>query len=158
MDGSDNLEQIEAFAGVDDTAMAAKYPAFYFAKNYKDQTGSRVAGTAYETGWYLPSVAELFQICACCASTTNGFNLDVASRLCGGASFAILTTGHRPSSFPAIMKRTDSISPMVAGIFSVRLTMITFVPSVSFNAALGIRRVCEAKSERWHMPERRTER
>ena len=57
--GSDNLEQIEAFAGVDDTAMAAKYPAFYFAKNYKDQTG-----------------------------TTNGFNLDAASRLCGGASFA----------------------------------------------------------------------
>lgn len=60
-DGSDNLEQIEAFDGVDDTATVANYPAFYFAKNYKD-TATNVANTKYETDWYLPSIAELFEI------------------------------------------------------------------------------------------------
>lgn len=84
--GSDNLEQIAAFLNeqhqsdeniANDTGVgenstktsaeaAALYPAFYFAKNYKAKSspysGSTVAGTAYENGWYLPSIAELYQI------------------------------------------------------------------------------------------------
>ena len=85
--GSDNLEQIEAFDGVDDTATAANYPAFYFGKNYKDVTGSNVSGTDYESGWYLPSIAELFQIYACRADTINGFDVEAACELCGGDKF-----------------------------------------------------------------------
>ena len=88
--GSDNLEQIEAFSGVNDTTgegAADRYPAFYFAKNYKDQTGSRVAGTAYETGWYLPSIAELFQIYANGIGTNKVFDIHAASFLCGGGFF-----------------------------------------------------------------------
>ena len=38
------------------------YPAFSFAKNYKDATGSHVAGSAYETGWYLPANTELTKL------------------------------------------------------------------------------------------------
>lgn len=80
--GRDNLEQIAAFLNeqhqsdetiANDTGVgenstktsaeaAALYPAFYFAKNYKEEYASRVAGTAYEDGWYIPSIAELYQI------------------------------------------------------------------------------------------------
>ena len=66
LDGSDNLEQIGAFLrknGIpDDTADEENYPAFYFAKNYAEVEGSNVRGTVFESGWYLPSIAELFQI------------------------------------------------------------------------------------------------
>ena len=85
--GSNNLEQIGAFSGVDDTATAANYPAFYFCKNYKNQTGSHVAGTSYESGWYLPSVAELYQIYANGKGTNKVFDIDDASALCYGDTF-----------------------------------------------------------------------
>ncbi len=84
-DGSNNLEQIEAFAGVDDTSTAANYPAFYFAKNYS--TTATNLGTAYASGWYLPSIAELFQIYACRADSTNGFDIDNVSEALGGDKF-----------------------------------------------------------------------
>ena len=86
--GSDNLEQIEAFEGINDTTgegAADRYPAFYFAKNYKDQkiineTVSRIqADSEYANGWYLPSIAELYQIYACCEDTANGFDINEAT-------------------------------------------------------------------------------
>ena len=93
-DGSDNLSQIGTFlasnSSADDTATAANYPAFYFAKNYKN-TATNIAGTDYEDGWYLPSNAELFQIYACRADAENGFDIDAASALCGGSSFGSST-------------------------------------------------------------------
>ena len=88
--GSDNLSQISNFLRnksitdntvTDDTATEASYPAFYFAKNYKSQTGSRVSGTDYESGWYLPSIAELFQI------WTKRTDLNKAIALCAGTEF-----------------------------------------------------------------------
>ena len=82
-DGSDNLEQIASFlttAGLEnDTTDASKYPAFYFAKNYK--TTATNLGAAYENGWYLPTVAELFDIWKVKAT------VDAASNLCGGSQF-----------------------------------------------------------------------
>ena len=90
--GSDNLEQIEAFTGVDDTATANNYPAFYYAKNYKDQEDSRVAGTNYESGWYLPSIAELYKIYTNGIGTSKVFSLNTASEALGGDKFATQTT------------------------------------------------------------------
>lgn len=62
--GSDNLEQIGTFltenGSSDDTGTAANYPAFYFAKNYS-ATATNL-GTDYNSGWYLPSIAELYEI------------------------------------------------------------------------------------------------
>ena len=85
-DGSDNLEQIASFltsAGlVDDTTGTdadTRYPAFYFAKNYKTTATNLEA--AYENGWYLPTVAELFDIWKVKAT------VDAASSLCGGSQF-----------------------------------------------------------------------
>nr|WP_318714695.1 DUF1566 domain-containing protein [uncultured Treponema sp.] len=79
-DGSDNLEQIASFLKTEnDTAEASKYPAFYFAKNYKNTATN--LGAAYENGWYLPTVAELFDIWKVKAT------VDAASGLCGGSQF-----------------------------------------------------------------------
>lgn len=90
--GSDNLEQIEAFEGVDDTARAENYPAFYFGKNYATNTVTNIAADSeFATGWYLPSIAELFQIYACRADTSNGFDIDAASQVLGGDAFEDLT-------------------------------------------------------------------
>lgn len=85
-DGSDNLEQIASFLTTaelaDDTTGTdadKKYPAFYFAKNYK--TTATNLGAAYENGWYLPTEAELFDIWKVKAT------VDAASSLCGGSQF-----------------------------------------------------------------------
>lgn len=95
--GSDNLEQIAAFDGISDTGggdsttsaeqAALNYPAFYFAKNYKNVEGSRVAGTDYESGWYLPSIAELFQIYANGKGSNKIFDIDAASESLRGDKF-----------------------------------------------------------------------
>ena len=98
--GSDNLEQMSQLlktkqangeqlfgnAAVDDTNNSDLYPAFYFAKNYKDQAGSRVKDTAYETDWFLPSLAEIWKLCE--VKDT----VDAASKLCGGSKFVL--SGH----------------------------------------------------------------
>lgn len=52
------------------------YPAFWYAKNYKDQvvvgeTKSRLAGASCEDGWYLPSRAELYQLYSKQSSLNN---------------------------------------------------------------------------------------
>lgn len=85
-DGSDNLEQIASFLTekglTDDTTGTdadKRYPAFYFAKNYK--TTATNLTSAYENGWYLPTVAELFDIWKVKAT------VDGASGLCGGSQF-----------------------------------------------------------------------
>lgn len=87
--GSDNLVQIGMFltsnSSNDDTSTAANYPAFYYAKNYSS-TASNL-GETYKDGWYLPSIAELFQIYACRADTRNGFDIDAASEALGGDKF-----------------------------------------------------------------------
>ncbi len=84
-DGSDNLEQIATFLGEenDTTGEGAKdrYPAFYYAKNYQDVTGSHVKAPDYAEGWYLPTIAELFDVWKVKAT------VDAASELCGGSKF-----------------------------------------------------------------------
>ena len=88
--GSDNLEQIEGVDGIDDTTGAGaneRYPAFYFGKNYKETESRIISGSEFETGWFLPTIAELFQINACIKDSENGFDLNAASKLCGGDEF-----------------------------------------------------------------------
>lgn len=81
-DGSDNFTKIsEALGEDDDTGTPGNYPAFEFAKNYKNQANSHVSGTDYEDDWYLPSVAELYDI------WTKKATVDAASALCGGSQF-----------------------------------------------------------------------
>ncbi len=87
LDGSDNFDAIAAFPGVNDTGTESNYPAFYFAKNYKNQkvgeeSSSRIpAGSSFETGWYVPSIAELYQV------YENRIILNKARVLCGGLRF-----------------------------------------------------------------------
>lgn len=77
--GSDNYEQMAAFSGINDTNDLNNYPAFQFGKEYST---TATAGTAYDkSGWYLPSLAELYAIYN--VKTT----VNAASYLCGGSQF-----------------------------------------------------------------------
>lgn len=92
-DGSNNLEQIKTFLSAegsgttDDTGTAANYPAFDFTKNYS-ATATNL-GTAYASGWYLPSLAELFQIYANGKGADKVFDIDAASQALGGDKFKV---------------------------------------------------------------------
>ena len=90
--GSDNLKQISGFLKAnsltdDTTETEAKYPAFYFAENYKehkigDETASRIpAGSEYESGWDMPGLAEIRQI------WERKATVDAAIALCGASPF-----------------------------------------------------------------------
>lgn len=121
-DGSDNLEQIASFlttAGLEnDTTDASKYPAFYFAKNYK--TTATNLGAAYENGWYLPTVAELFDIWKVKAT------VDAASSLCGGSQFD--TSWYWSSSqYASLDGYAYSISTMGTGTTATRTSTFAFV-------------------------------
>ena len=69
-DGSGNFGRLAA--AVNDTGDGNNYPPFKFANNYANETrydsnqkkdkNGRVSGTKYEKGWYLPSIAELYQL------------------------------------------------------------------------------------------------
>lgn len=94
--GSDNLRDIATILTTslnnktNDTTgdgAADRYPAFYFAKNYKNINGSNVNGTSYETEWYLPSLAELYQIYVNGMGENKIFDINAVSEALGGDSF-----------------------------------------------------------------------
>ncbi len=60
-DGSDNFELLCALdsTGTQNDSLAENYPAFYFVKNYG--TNQKLSGN-FADGWYLPSIAELYEI------------------------------------------------------------------------------------------------
>lgn len=84
-DGSDNLSQIATLlAGSNDTGIAGNYPAFEYAKNYGSTNGCT---GAYANGWYLPSIAELYQI------YNLRTNINAAVALCGSAyTFSLMSS------------------------------------------------------------------
>ncbi|SFI50835.1 Formylglycine-generating enzyme, required for sulfatase activity, contains SUMF1/FGE domain [Treponema bryantii] len=89
--GDANLQFINAYCNQNglstDSGNATNYPAFYFGKNYKDISGSKVRGTACEDGWYLPTLAEIFYIYKCIVDIPNGFKLNDSILDLGGDSF-----------------------------------------------------------------------
>ena len=84
-DGSENLAKIRAYllelGKDDDTADSEKYPAFHYVKNYASDERSRVYGTPFADGWYLPTIAELSYL------WKNHESVTAASSLCGGDGF-----------------------------------------------------------------------
>ncbi len=63
-----------------DTSDTQKYPLFHWAKNYKNQEGSRVKNTVFEDGWYLPQDNELNKI-------IHNSTISKALSACGGDRF-----------------------------------------------------------------------
>ena len=55
--------------------------------HYNEVTGTNVTGSRYEEGWYLPSIAEYYQIYVNGKGTDKVFNLDEASNALGGDQF-----------------------------------------------------------------------
>ncbi|MEE3434046.1 MAG: hypothetical protein VZQ47_00620 [Treponema sp.] len=58
--GTNNYAKVRSLVGRPDEGN--NLYAFKYCDNYKDQPGSRVAGTKFESGWYLPTVAEISQM------------------------------------------------------------------------------------------------
>lgn len=74
LNGSDNWKEI---CQVDPTGTAnasTYYPAFNWVNNYGTATGaaSNLAGTDYESGWFLPSLAELCWLYRGISAANNG--------------------------------------------------------------------------------------
>ena len=59
-DGSDNWEEICAVDPEGTQDAATNYPIFNFANTYGTTAG--LTDTDYETGWYVPSIAELCEV------------------------------------------------------------------------------------------------
>lgn len=59
-DGSDNWEYICEQDPEGSEAPATNYPAFYYALNYAETAG--LTHSAYNSGWYMPSAAEMYDI------------------------------------------------------------------------------------------------
>lgn len=101
--GSDNFNQIKAMLGInDDTSITGNYPAFEYAINYKNQkigseSKSRIEGTSFENGWYLPSYAELAEIYKACDNTTIPLNSVIEKCGTDGVQFD-MTANHWSSS------------------------------------------------------------
>ncbi len=80
VDGSDNFVQLAFFlrdsdaCSGDDTSLSALYPAFDYAQKYE--------AFSFSEGWYLPSIAELYELFA------HKSSVEDALLLCGGTSFA----------------------------------------------------------------------
>lgn len=76
--GSDNFAELAKV--VTDTGTAGNYPIFEFANNYKSKLGSRLNGgiSDYETGWFVPTVGELYQL------LINTSNIYSSISKCGG--------------------------------------------------------------------------
>jgi hypothetical protein len=60
LDGSDNWEYICSIDPEGTQDEATNYPIFNFANTYGTTAG--LTGTDYETGWYVPSVAEVYEV------------------------------------------------------------------------------------------------
>jgi len=76
LDGSDNWEYI---CSVDPSASGNaeyNYPVFNFANNYGSYAG--LEGTEYENGWYVPSIAELYDV------YTNKITIQTSMNAAGG--------------------------------------------------------------------------
>lgn len=94
--GIGNLEEISAWLVAnnreDTTTTAENFPAFYFAKNYSNVSGSNVKNTDFESGWYLPSIAELSKLYVNGESEAKIFNINEAIETLGGDKFETTKT------------------------------------------------------------------
>ncbi|MBO4387458.1 MAG: hypothetical protein J5817_10665 [Treponema sp.] len=83
-DGSYALEQIASwlkkYGKKDDTSDPAKYPLFYWAKNYAGVEGSNAGSTPFADGWYVPSSNEMQKLKEALQA------VDEARTSCGGDS------------------------------------------------------------------------
>lgn len=100
--GSDNLEQIEAFEGIDDTAIPENYPAFYYGKNYATAVVSNIsAASEFARGWYLPSLPELYQLYVNGKGANKVFDIDAVLDALGGDKFTDLLPFQTSTQYPS---------------------------------------------------------
>ena len=113
LNGSDNFESLRAELGANDDTESNKnaYSAFWKTKEYYDLE-SKIVGTSFQDGWYLPSVAEL------CAVYNNRVLVDEISAQCGGDSFIISDESGVSSCYWSSSEYTSTTSMALAFKFS----------------------------------------
>ncbi|MBE6352031.1 MAG: DUF1566 domain-containing protein [Treponema bryantii] len=74
--GSDNWEYICSIDPEGTKDAATNYPIFHYANTYGGYAG--LGGTEYENGWYVPSIAELYDVC------TNKTTIQTSMNAVGG--------------------------------------------------------------------------
>lgn len=100
--GSDNLEQIEAFEGIDDTSIPENYPAFYYGKNYARSVVTNIpAASEFARGWYLPSLPELYQLYVNGKGANKVFDIDAVLDALGGDKFTDLLPFQTSTQYPS---------------------------------------------------------
>ena len=125
--GKNNLQLIGTYLTdngyEDDTETAlSEYPPFEFAKNYKENQYSHVSGTPYSDNWYLPSVAELYEMSKI-ITTIN----DVAYNLCD----------HRGSTFSASDYFWSSTQYNGSNAYYLRGGAPSYTPKSQYDIAYG---------------------
>ena len=103
-DGHDNLYQMAVELKSDNDIYATVdnyYSAFLFALHYADRTTNQLKGTAYENGWYLPSIAEMYYL------WKKVTVVNEASKLCGGEAFGESESMYRRDYWTASKSGTD---------------------------------------------------
>src|SRR5574344_703250 len=78
-DGSDNWEEVCKVDSAASTTAATNYPAFNYANTYGS---TYCSGTNFTSGWYMPSMAELY------ALYKNRTTLDNGLATAGGTKFS----------------------------------------------------------------------
>ena len=91
VDGSDNLSVMSSYFNTtvktDDSEIAGKYTAFQWPKNIYPGTRSNLTGTAYTTGWYLPTLPEMLMI------YKNKATVETALAACGSGVTSTIPGG-----------------------------------------------------------------
>lgn len=74
LNGSDNWKEICQFDSTGTANASTYYPAFNWVNNYGTATGAaaNLSGTDYESGWFLPSLAELCWLYRGISAANNG--------------------------------------------------------------------------------------
>ena len=91
VDGSDNLSVMSSYFNTtgktDDTGTSGKYHAFQWPRDTYPGTRSNLTGTAYTTGWYLPTLPEMLMI------YKNKGTVEAALAACGSGVTSTIPSG-----------------------------------------------------------------
>ena len=106
MDGSDNWEYVCSQDPSGILNASTNYPAFNFANNYGTTAG--LTETDYAEGWYVPSIAELYNITYTYRSKIQS-SLDAVSGFTIGSSTSYWSSSQASSCYYALGNDSSSV-------------------------------------------------
>ena len=117
LDGSDNWSYICSIDPEGSADAGVNYPVFAFANSYGVNAG--LEGTKYESGWYVPTVKELYDVYC---------NKDVVQKSLDAVGGFVLLPSERPSEYFYEYWSSSTLSSVVH-----KASYVNFVVSTSNN-------------------------